>query len=148
MQQVNGHPAYLSANVRVNRAWWPAVGAPVARGVGWLGLTSRIVPTEYPPESAELDLKDLRSDIVKNFSAATWQKTFQQTKASIRNLASFPLLEAIPDELQTLNLTQYRQVVSGMNRIIYEVRKDTIYVHLIVDSRRDLLSFLMLRLVR
>jgi plasmid stabilization system protein ParE len=99
-------------------------------------------------ESAELDLKDLRSYIVKDFSAATWQKTFQQIKASIRNLVEFPRLGSVPDELQTLNLTQYRQVLSGHNRIIYEVRQDTIYIHLIVDSRRDLLSFLLRRLVR
>ena len=99
-------------------------------------------------ESAELDLKDLRSYIVKDFSAGTWQKTFKQIKASIRKLASFPLLGSIPNELQTLNLTQYRQLLSGMNRIIYEVRQDTIYIHVIVDSRRDMLSFLLRRLVR
>ena len=98
--------------------------------------------------SAELDLQDLRAYIVKDFSAATWQKTFKQIKASIRNLASFPLLGSVPDELQTLNLTQYRQVISGQNRIIYEVRQETIYIHLVVDSRRDLLSFLLRRLVR
>lgn len=98
--------------------------------------------------SAELDLQDLRAYIVKDFSVAAWQKTFKQIKASIRNLASFPLLGSVPDELQTLNLTQYRQVLSGQNRIIYEVRQDTIYVHLVVDTRRDLLSFLLRRLVR
>ena len=98
--------------------------------------------------SAELDLQDLRAYIAKDFSAATWQKTFKQIKASIRNLASFPLLGSVPDELQTLNLTQYRQVLSGQNRIIYEVRQDTIYIHLVVDTRRDLLSFLLRRLVR
>lgn len=98
--------------------------------------------------SAELDLQDLRAYIVKDFSAATWQKTFKQFKASIRNLASFPMLGTVPDELQTLNLTQYRQVISGQNRIIYEVRQDTLYIHLVVDSRRDLLSFLLRRLVR
>ncbi|MBE0473929.1 type II toxin-antitoxin system RelE/ParE family toxin [Rhodoferax sp.] len=98
--------------------------------------------------SAELDLQDLRAYIVKDFSAATWQKTFKQIKASVRNLASFPLLGTVPDELQTLNLTQYRQVLSGQNRIIYEVRQETIYIHLVVDARRDLLSFLLRRLVR
>lgn len=98
--------------------------------------------------SAELDLQDLRAYVVKDFSAATWQKTFKQIKASIRNLASFPQLGSVPDELQTLNLTQYRQVISGQNRIIYEVRQDTIYIHLVVDSRRDLSSFLLRRLVR
>ncbi|WP_256327215.1 hypothetical protein [Variovorax sp. EL159] len=44
----------------------------------------------------------------------------------------------IPEELENLSTAQYRQVVSGMNRIIYEVRLDTAYIHLICDTRRDL----------
>jgi len=99
-------------------------------------------------ESAALDLQDLRGYIVKEFSVGTWQKTFAKIKVSIRNLASFPLLGSIPDELETLNMTQYRQILCGMNRIIYEVRTDAVYIHLIVDTRRDMLSFLMRRLVR
>jgi toxin ParE1/3/4 len=98
--------------------------------------------------SAELDLKELRSYIVKNFSHDTWQKTYGKLKESIRHLAIFPHFGSIPEELETLNLNQYRQTLSGMNRIIYEVRQDTVYIHIIVDSRRDLKSFLMHRLVR
>ncbi|NMM14175.1 MAG: type II toxin-antitoxin system RelE/ParE family toxin [Rhodoferax sp.] len=98
--------------------------------------------------SAEYDLKELRSYIIKNFSHDTWQKTYGKLKESIRNLASFPYLGSIPEELETLNLSQYRQILSGMNRIIYETRQDTVYIHIIVDSRRDMKSFLMRRLVR
>ncbi|PIQ52818.1 MAG: plasmid stabilization protein [Comamonadaceae bacterium CG12_big_fil_rev_8_21_14_0_65_59_15] len=99
-------------------------------------------------QCAELDLKDLRVYIIKEFSLSTWQKTLLQIKASIGHLAQFPLLGPIPDELRNLNLTQYRQVLSGMNRIIYEVRQNTVYIHVIVDVRRDMPSFLMRRLVR
>ncbi|NMM19466.1 MAG: type II toxin-antitoxin system RelE/ParE family toxin [Rhodoferax sp.] len=98
--------------------------------------------------SAEYDLKELRSYIIKNFSHDTWQKAYGKLKESIRNLASFPYLGSIPEELETLNLSQYRQILSGMNRIIYETRQDTVYIHIIVDSRRDMKSFLMRRLVR
>ncbi|MDO8262172.1 MAG: type II toxin-antitoxin system RelE/ParE family toxin [Gallionella sp.] len=98
--------------------------------------------------SAEHDLKELRSYIVKNFSQDTWHKTYGKLKESIRNLASFPHLGSIPEELETLNLSQYRQILSGMNRIIYETRQDTVYIHIIVDARRDMKSFLMRRLVR
>jgi plasmid stabilization system protein ParE len=98
--------------------------------------------------SAEHDLKELRSYIVKNFSQDTWQKTYGKLKESIRNLASFPHLGSIPEELETLNLSQYRQILSGMNRIIYETRQDTVYIHIIVDTRRDMKAFLMRRLVR
>lgn len=98
--------------------------------------------------SAELDLKELRSYIVKNFSQDTWQKTYGKLKESIRHLATFPNLGSVPEELETLNLRQYRQTLSSMSRVIYEVRQDTVYIHIAVDSRRDLTSLLMHRLVR
>jgi plasmid stabilization system protein ParE len=99
-------------------------------------------------ESAEADLLELRRYIVKNFSASTWQATYGKLKESIRKLAAFPYLGAIPPELEAVHLTQYRQLLSGMNRFIYEVRQDTVYIHIVVDTRRDMKSLLMRRLVR
>ena len=99
-------------------------------------------------DAAQADLQALRRYIVKNFSLATWQSTFSKLKDAIRNLAEFPYLGAIPAELEAVHLTQYRQLLSGMNRIIYEVRGDTVYVHIIADTRRDMQSLLMERLVR
>jgi len=98
--------------------------------------------------SAEQDLKELRSYILKNFSRLTWQTSYDQIKASISNLATFPHLGRIPDELEVLQLTQYRQILSGKNRVIYEVRQDTVFIHAIIDTRRDMMSFLMARLLR
>jgi len=99
-------------------------------------------------ESAEHDLKELRNYIVKNFSLKTWQNTYDKIKEVIRNLKTFPYTGSIPEEIEKLNLSQYRQVISGMNRIIYEVRQDTLYIHIIVDGRRDLTSLLTRRLLR
>ena len=99
-------------------------------------------------DSAEQDLKDLRSYVVKNFSQATWLKTYNKLKESIRNLAAFPLLGAVPPELESLNMNQYRQIISGMNRVIYEPRADAVYIYMIVDTRRDLETLLMQRLMR
>lgn len=99
-------------------------------------------------ESAEHDLKELRTYIIRNFSIETWQNSYDKIKASIRNLKTFPHAGSIPDELEKLSLTQYRQVISGMNRIIYEVRQDTLYIHIITDSRRELKSLLTRRLLR
>ena len=99
-------------------------------------------------ESAEQDLKDLRKYMVKNFSLKIWQNTYEQIKTVIRHLKSFPYTGSIPEELEKLNLSQYRQVISGMNRIIYEVRQDTLYIHVIVDGRRDLTALLTRRLLR
>jgi toxin ParE1/3/4 len=99
-------------------------------------------------ESAEHDLKELRSYIVKNFSQETWQTTFERIKEAIRNLKTFPYAGSIPEEFEKINLSQYRQVISGMNRIIYEVRQDSVYIHLIADTRRDLKAMLTRRLLR
>jgi toxin ParE1/3/4 len=99
-------------------------------------------------DSAEQDLKELRCYVVKNFSQATWLKTYSKLKESIRNLATFPLLGAVPPELESLNLNQYRQIISGMNRVVYEPRADAVYIYMIVDTRRDLETLLMQRLMR
>jgi toxin ParE1/3/4 len=99
-------------------------------------------------DSAQADLHALRRYMVKNFSASTWQTTYNKLKTAIRNLAEFPYMGSIPPELEAVNLTQYRQLLSGMNRIIYEVRGDTVYVHIIADTRRNMQSLLIDRLVR
>ncbi|MGZ8220562.1 MAG: type II toxin-antitoxin system RelE/ParE family toxin [Methylobacter sp.] len=98
--------------------------------------------------SAEHDLKELRTFIIRNFSIETWQNSYDKIKAAIRNLKTFPHAGSIPEELEKLSLTQYRQVISGINRIIYEVRQDTLYIHIITDSRRELKSLLTRRLLR
>lgn len=99
-------------------------------------------------ESAEQDLKELRTYIVKNFSADTWRTSYAKIKEVIRNLQNFPQAGSIPEEIEKLNLTQYRQVLSGMNRVIYEVRQDVIYIHIIADTRRDTTTLLNKRLIR
>lgn len=99
-------------------------------------------------ESAEQDLHELRSYIVKNFSLDAWQDTYGKVKESIRNLKTFPLAGAIPEEIERLNLTQYRQALSGMNRVIYEVRQEIVYIHILADARREMISLLTRRLLR
>ena len=99
-------------------------------------------------ESAEQDLKELRAYILENFSIDTWLASYTKIKGVIRNLQNFPQAGSIPKEIEKLNLTQYRQVLSGMNRVIYEVRQDVVYIHIVVDARRDMSSLLNRRLLR
>ena len=99
-------------------------------------------------DSAELDLKELRAYVLKNFSMETWHTSYTKIKEVIRNLKNFPQAGSIPEEIEKLNLTQYRQVLSGLNRIIYEVRQDVIYIHIVADTRRDMTTLLNRRLVR
>jgi plasmid stabilization system protein ParE len=99
-------------------------------------------------KSAEQDLKELRSYIVKNFGKDTRQASYTKIKDAVNTIQTLPLGGSVPNELESLNLTQYRQVISGMNRIIYEVRQETIYIHIICDTRKDMKSLLTRRLLR
>ena len=98
--------------------------------------------------SAEHDLKKLKSYLVKNFGVDTWQASYRRIQETIGTIQTFPLGGNIPEELEKLNLTQYRQVISGMNRVIYEVRQQTIYIHIVCDPRKDMKSLLIKRLLR
>ncbi|WJV22633.1 MULTISPECIES: type II toxin-antitoxin system RelE/ParE family toxin [Pseudomonas] len=98
--------------------------------------------------SAETDLIELRTYLTQRFSTATWQSSYGNLKQAILQLASLPYAGVIPEELEQLHIGHYRQILSGMNRIIYEVLDATVYIHVIADTRRDLQSLLMKRLLR
>ncbi|QDQ27458.1 type II toxin-antitoxin system RelE/ParE family toxin [Chitinimonas arctica] len=98
--------------------------------------------------AAEQDLRKLKNYLVKNFGRHAWEASYGKIKDATNSLKAFPLKGAIPDELERLNLMQYRQLIAGMNRIIYEIDKETIFIHLICDTRKDLKSLLLERILR
>jgi toxin ParE1/3/4 len=85
---------------------------------------------------AKSDLQDLRRYIITKI------------QQSIKQVEEFPLKGSNPPELMDFQLTGYYQVISGMNRIIYQIANDTIYIHIISDTRRDLKAILAKRLIR
>ena len=99
-------------------------------------------------ESTEQDLKDLRQYILKQFGLHTRHDSYQAIKEFIRAIQAFPKRGAVPDELAEVNLTQYRQVIPGMNRIVYELRNEVINIHIVCDTRRNTQSLLTRRLLR
>ncbi len=98
-------------------------------------------------EQAERDLYELKHYILDHFSSIIWQQCYANLKKSIKMLQLFPASGSILPELHALNLTQYRQVISGKNRIVYEVRETTIYIHIVCDTRKDLHSLLFRRML-
>ncbi|MFY3385589.1 type II toxin-antitoxin system RelE/ParE family toxin [Paracidovorax sp. MALMAid1276] len=98
--------------------------------------------------SAELDLQELRQYLVQNFGTKTWRASLRKIQDTVAAIEQHPRLGMVPPELEELQMVQYRQVLSGSNRIIYELRGDTAYIHVVCDARRDLKSLLLRRLVR
>lgn len=98
--------------------------------------------------SAERDLLELKDYVLKNFGKIAWRSSYKKIKDAVIRLKKFPLEGHVPDELASLNVTQYRQVIAGMNRVIYEVRGQTLYIHIVCDTRKDMQSLLTRRLLR
>jgi plasmid stabilization system protein ParE len=99
-------------------------------------LKYRILPT------ARIGIDELRSYIVRSFGWDTWRQTSAHLQETIAQIRQFPESGHVPAELEGFVDDTFRQALSGKNRIIYQVRADVLYVHLIVDSRRDLQALL------
>ncbi|MFM0417437.1 type II toxin-antitoxin system RelE/ParE family toxin [Paraburkholderia aromaticivorans] len=97
---------------------------------------------------ARSDLQDLRRYIINKFGNKTWLETRNKIQQAIKQVEEFPLKGSNPPELIDFHPAKYYQIISGMNRIIYQIANDTIYIHIISDTRRDLKAILAKRLIR
>lgn len=97
--------------------------------------------------SAEADLRELRRYLNKRFGPPAWDRSYAQIKQAVARIATHPRAGKLPDELTALNLMQYRQVLAHRNRILYELRDELAFVHVICDARMDLRTLLMRRIL-
>ncbi|MEN4920981.1 type II toxin-antitoxin system RelE/ParE family toxin [Achromobacter spanius] len=96
-------------------------------------------------QSAVDDLHEIRRYIRKHFSQAVWLDSYAKIKRAILNLEQFPLAGHPPPELPA---THFLEVIAVKNRVIYEVVGDTVYLHIICDSRQDFKTKLARRPLR
>lgn len=98
-------------------------------------------------KSAEQDAKELKHYIVNNFGKEALANDLGQI-AGFDQHPPNPPTRRPPDELGALNPPHYRQIISGTNRITYEIRQQTIYIHIVCDSRREMQGLLNRRVLR
>jgi plasmid stabilization system protein ParE len=105
-------------------------------------LKYRILPT------ARVGIDELRGYIVRTFGWETWRQTSAQLQETIAHIRRFPASGHAPEEIDGLFEDSFRQILSGKNRIIYQLREDTVFIHLVIDVRRDLPALLHRVLLR
>lgn len=98
-------------------------------------------------EGAEQDLEDLYDYIAEFDCAATANRVLDRLLEVAQSLAQFPERGTYPRELLELGIRDYRQTSFKPYRIIYRVLDLKVYIHLIVDGRRDMQSLLSRRLL-
>ena len=98
-------------------------------------------------DDAAADLEEIYTYIARNDAPEKGDYVFCQIETAINRLSEFPLRGAYPDELISLGIREYREVLFKPFRIIYRVINQKVYIMLIADGRRDMQSLLQRRLL-
>jgi toxin ParE1/3/4 len=101
----------------------------------------------YLIEQAESDLYAICSYVASNDSEAAAEKLFKKLTDLILKLETLPERGRHPQELLRIGLVEFQQLGAKPYRIIYQNIGNSVYVHAILDGRRDLEDYLMQRIV-
>jgi plasmid stabilization system protein ParE len=97
-------------------------------------------------QTAESDLKGIVEHIAEDSPARAYE-VFNDIKATILSLHTFPDRGRIVPELQDQGITQYRELIAAPWRIIYRISEQTVYVLSVLDSRQNVEDILLKRLL-
>jgi plasmid stabilization system protein ParE len=98
-------------------------------------------------EAARDDLLEIRAYLKTNQSPALVKKVTEQIRDEAGSLADWPSKGVFVRELEELQLDQYRELLAGQHRIIFERGSEAFYVHIVCRARRDLEALLRRRLL-
>ena len=92
------------------------------------------------------DLQDIRSYLKRSESPEYAKKVTQEIVDEVTSLKEWNNKGSFVPELEDLHLTTHRQLLAGQYRIIIERGQDTVHVHMIAHTRRDLEALIRRRL--
>lgn len=97
--------------------------------------------------AAESDLEDISEYVAAYDSIASAARVLDGILGIIDRLESFPGRGHVPAELRRAGNSEFRQLLWGPYRIVYEVVGSTVNILLIADGRRDMQTLLERRLL-
>jgi toxin ParE1/3/4 len=99
-------------------------------------------------EDAERDMADMLLYIRDHDSPARAAGVLNQLQKVCSALEQFPRRGHVPPELERIGVAEYREVHFKPYRVVYHVQGTRVYIHAILDGRRDLEAVLQRRLIR
>ena len=99
-------------------------------------------------EDAEQDLIDIYKYVALHDSAEKADYVLDQLESLCLRLAELPQRGHIPPELDRIGVTVYREVHFKPFRVLYQVFGQEVFVHCVLDGRRDMQSLLERRFLR
>jgi len=104
--------------------------------------------TVHLVEDAEKDLLDIYQYIAMNDSVEQADTLLDYIEEAVQKLETFPLRGHIPPELERIGVFDFKEIHYKPFRIIYEIRTTEVFVHCVLDGRRDLQELLQKRVLR
>jgi len=99
------------------------------------------------PQAKE-DMKEIFYYVSINDSLETANKLLDKIEESCNKLERFPKRGHIPEELRNTGIKKYLEIHYKPYRIIYEIKKVKIYIHSVLDGRRNIQEILSNRILR
>jgi len=96
-------------------------------------------------QSALNDLYAINDYYLAQVSDKIAGNVINKIQASIQSLKDLPERGTIPTELSATGMTRYRQILSSVYRIIYRIEDKNIYIVMVIDGRRDVVTALTRR---
>jgi len=98
--------------------------------------------------SAEEDLFEIYQYVFFNDSEEKAEKLYSKLHEKCSSLQEYPYRGHVPSELRLLGIDGFREITYKPYRIIYQIIEKVVFVHCILDGRRDMQKLLQERLIR
>jgi toxin ParE1/3/4 len=104
--------------------------------------------TVYILADAERDIVDIYDYVGRSDSLEKAEYVLEQIEMKCLDLSEFPNRGHFPPELERIGIFEYREIHFKPYRIIYQVFDSKVYVHCVLNGRRELQKLLEIRLLR
>lgn len=97
---------------------------------------------------AKRDMIEIFNFVAFNDSPGNAEKLLHNLEKTYKNLESLPTRGHIPQELKNTGIKRFLEIHFKPYRIIYEIIDNIVYVHCVLDGRRNMQEILAERLLR
>jgi len=102
----------------------------------------------YLSADAENDLFDIWRYVARTDSPENADNLLQALQSTCFTLEEFPDRGHIPPELERVHVREYREIHWKPYRLFYRVLDDRVFVHCVLDGRRNVQELLIERSIR
>jgi toxin ParE1/3/4 len=102
----------------------------------------------YLTQEAEKDLLDVHAFVAVHDSPDKADVLLERLESTCADLTRLPHRGHVPPELKRVGVESYRELHFKPYRVIYEIVGQQVFVHAVLDGRRDLQSWLERRQLR